>query len=220
MFLLPVYFLFALDFPPIFGNPNDDGGAFEKFKIDTAILHKMHDNESLLAPTPGMANDLARKVSRTTRDRFASSEEFFNPEKRGAGAQLMEAEGVMAMLGVTLKDAVYRRRWQDLVMLGHDAVMEAFANTTDPSFYIKDLEGRMHTVDGEQAWRKVRLFVKSWSGIGDYYRFVEMIDAIPDGAFFADVETAKEYFHNGLTTTTEPSKLVLPSTRRLIMPYR
>ncbi|KAL1457078.1 hypothetical protein WDU94_001751 [Cyamophila willieti] len=218
MFLLSLCLLLSTHFSSYFCNGHDGGGAGEKFKIDTAILHKIHANESLLAPTPGIANDLACKVSLTTRDPLASSEEFFNPEKRGAGAKLQEAEGVLAMLGVTLKDAVYRRRWQDLVMLGHDALMKAFARTTDPSFYIKDVENRLHTVDGERAWRQVCLFVKAWSGVGDYYRFVEMIDAVPEGTFFDDVETAKEFFHNGLTTTTEPSRLILPSTGKIIVP--
>lgn len=61
----------------------------------------------------------------------------------------------MAMLSVTLKDPVYRRRWQDLVYMGHRVLLDALLKTTDPTFYIKDVMDMMHTVEGQHTWRRV-----------------------------------------------------------------
>lgn len=61
----------------------------------------------------------------------------------------------MALLSVTLKDPIYRRRWQDLVYMGHDVLLNALTKTADPTFYVKDIFDMMKTVDGEHAWQRV-----------------------------------------------------------------
>lgn len=69
--ILAVLFHFALAAP-----------APEKVKIDTSILHKMRQNESLLATT-GVANDFLRRVSTTAANAYTEEEDFFNPHKAG-----------------------------------------------------------------------------------------------------------------------------------------
>ncbi|KAI5700881.1 hypothetical protein M8J76_009422 [Diaphorina citri] len=184
----------------------------DKLKFDTQVLHKVRQNESLIQTT-GVVNDFARKVSATTRGAHVQSEEFFDPHKKG---NYEDCETVMAALSISLKDRVYRRRWDDLVMLGYPTLLNAIMKTTDSSFYLKDGFDIAHTVDGQEIWKKTQQFVKSWSGVADYYRFVEMIDGVDN--VFEDMSAAKMFFHNGLTKTTPESRIILPSTSNIIIP--
>lgn len=125
--------------------------AGDKLKIDTSILHKVRRNESLSAST-GVANDFLRRVSTTESDPHQTEEPFFNPRAPG---NLEDCEGVLAVLSVTLKDPVYRRRWQNLVLLGYGVLLDALVKTSDPTYYMKDMFDLAHTVDGQRAWEKV-----------------------------------------------------------------
>lgn len=61
---------------------------------------------------------------------------------------------------------------------------------------------------------KIQLFVKSWSGTEDFYRFIQMIDMVPGDTMFKDVSVAQQYFHYARTTT---SRLILPTSASHIL---